>query len=135
MEYSLIQQEKNLAVINALTENYGLTLTADDMALLAENREEALKISARVDFSDGLLKDIAREFCDSSYIEQDDYARTLSDLVDCFYASKTESGETVSDAELLAWMRRDFEECGGSVEALQDKMLEICRRMRLGDAL
>ncbi len=61
MEYSLIQQEKNLAVINALTENYGLTLTADDMALLAENREEALKISARVDFSDGLLKDIARE--------------------------------------------------------------------------
>ncbi|RKM61891.1 hypothetical protein D6855_00285 [Butyrivibrio sp. CB08] len=114
---------------------HGLTLTEADAAALAVARRDTLQSERRVEFGEGIMPKLIRTFCDSTFIDQDDYQETLSRLQDIFYLYKNESMDMVTDDELLAMMKRAFEEeSGGDLEYLEGTALEdFARRVRAGE--
>lgn len=101
---------------NALTARYGLSLTARDMDMLAEKRQEALTDSGRLEVGPGILGKLIYAFCDSPYLMEEDYAGALWELTDAFYSFKKDSRELVTDDELIAFLRDAYDESGGSME-------------------
>lgn len=64
-------------------------------------------------------------FCDSDYIDQENYAETLARLQEIFYLYKNESMDDLTDDELIDFMREAFDkECRGSLEYLEETCLE-----------
>ena len=131
--------QKKQAVIelqgcNELTIKYGLTLSDEDINELVEYRFKALKDTGRIEFSEGVMKKIVEDFCDSPYIMQQNYKDTLMELQDCFYYFKGEAMEQIADDELITFMKIHFnEECHGSLEYLSETNLEeLCRNTRYG---
>lgn len=110
---------------NSLTADYGLRLTAEDAELLLQVRRDTLKEQQRVEFSGGILPKLIEAFCDSDYIRQDSYVETLSELQEIFYVYKNESLDLLTDEELLAFMREQFDGvCYGSIQYLSETCLE-----------
>ena len=122
------RKQEELAVLTAANEDtaqYGLVLTKQDAQELMACRDESLARYRRVEFGKGILDRLIYTFCDSQYIEQDDYLKTVEELQDIFYAFKHEAGEKLTDDELLAFMKEQFETvCFGSTEYLRDTCLE-----------
>lgn len=124
-----------LLACNAVTARYGLRLSPAEAAMLAEAQVQALRGSGRVAFAGGLPETIALAFCDSPYLDRDNYAEALAVLIEAFYAFKSESLDEIDDAEAIALMRRlfDGEYCEGSLDRLTDELLpEAARRIRAG---
>ncbi len=129
--YELItaqSQKQDLTLIlecNRKTEQFGLILNQDEANSLMLARKDALGDNQRVEFGTGILPKIIDLFCDSQYINQDNYTETLSELQDIFYTYKNETPEELTDDELLNFMRRQFEEiCFGDLEYLRSTCLE-----------
>lgn len=129
------QEAQSLRATNALTARYGLTLSEHDITTLLENRQTALSQTGRVEFSQGILEKLVFAFCDSPYVFQDTYVETLLSLQDAFYYFKNESLDTLTDDELIAFMKEHFDgDCEGSVEYLTETLLEdFCRSIRFDD--
>lgn len=107
----------DLALCNAKSERYGLSLTEEQMGELAQRRVEALRATGRVEFGRGILVELVAAFCDSPYLFQDTYDETLAELQDAFYRFKEDSHEQIADRDLIDVMRRAFDhEAHGSVE-------------------
>jgi hypothetical protein len=117
---------------NEFTARYGLQLSEPEIQLLVENRREVLEKNGRVEFGGGVIQKIIKEFFDSPYLLQDNYAQTLMELQECFYYFKKEALEKLSDDELIRLMKKYFDDvCQGSVEFLQSSILEnYCRDIR-----
>lgn len=134
--FSLIPagQEQELAASNHISEKFGLTLSQSQMQELLTRRTQALRSTGRVEFGGGILPKLIKTFCDSPYLTQTEYAQTLEELQDLFYAFKSESGERLTDDELLGLMRWCFDgPAGGATEYLAGVCLEeLCRKMRQG---
>lgn len=131
------RQKEELAVLEAVNEDtaqFGLTLTETEAKELMVCRNESLARYQRVEFGRGILDKLIFVFCDSQYIDQDNYLVTLEALQEIFYAFKHEAGEKLTDDELLAFMREQFESvCYGSTEYLRDTCLErYAARLRKG---
>lgn len=123
-----------LEKLNTLSVRYGLSLTAAAQKRLLVREGEALSERGRVAFGGSILPKLVYAFCDSPYIGADDYEELLSELADAFYYFKNESGDTVTDDELIAFMRESFDECGGSIEYLVGTSLEaLCHFPHLED--
>jgi hypothetical protein len=131
-----VDNRQELSASNRISEKFGLTLTQSQMQELAVRRTQALRDTGRVEFGGGILPKLILAFCDSPYLTQADYARTLAELQELFYAFKSESGERLTDDELLSEMRRCFDgPAGGGVEYLAGVSLEeLCRALRQGGA-
>ena len=125
-------EAQGLSETNALTARYGLTLSEQDIATLMEKRVTALSETGRVEFGKGILEKLVFAFCDSPYLFQDTYMETLLALQDAFYYFKNESLDALTDDELIAFMKEQFDgECEGSVEYLTGTLLEdLCRDIR-----
>ncbi|MBC5736891.1 DUF6323 family protein [Lawsonibacter faecis] len=123
---------RDLELCNRATAEYGLALTNRQMLALAERRVQALRDADRVEFGEGVLKKLVFAFRDSPYLDQAHYEETLTELQDIFYFYKNESGERLSDDELIAHMRGAYNGwCRGSLEALAGTELALlCRRLR-----
>ena len=68
-------------------------------------------------------------FCDSPYIEQENYADTLAELQEAFYYFKTEAMDRFSDDELIEYMVKVFNgRAQGSAEYLSGTSLEALAR-------
>ncbi|WP_294149206.1 DUF6323 family protein [uncultured Clostridium sp.] len=107
------------------TEEHGLTLTREEAAELVVSRNGSLKKYRRVEFGRGMLDKLVYTFCDSEYINSDDYLETLEELLELFYEFRNESGDKLSDDELLAFMKEQFEGvCYGDLEYLGGTCLE-----------
>ena len=117
---------------NDYTIRYGLQLSDEDIHELAESRSEALERCGRIEFGGGVIQKLILQFADSSYLNQEDYARTLIELQDIFYYFKNESIEELSDDELIKLMKKYYDDvCQGSLEYLNSTMLEnYCRDVR-----
>ncbi len=131
------EQKKEIARIlsfNDKTKRYGLTLTDKDAGLLLAGRRNTLKEQRRVEFGESILPKIIEAFCDSQYINQDDYVEMLMALQDIFHLYKNESQDQLTDDELLTFMREQFEGlCFGSLEYLSETCLErFARAIRGG---
>lgn len=119
---------------NEVTMRYGVTLSDTQIENLINKRFESLKSTGRVEFGDGILKELIEAFCDSPYIIQENYEETLEELQDIFYFFKGEAMDQIADDELIEFMKEYFNgECQGSIEYLSGTNLEeLCRNTRYG---
>ncbi len=131
------QQKQGVAKVlecNEKTEQFGLVLSQEEATALMLSRKAALGESRRVEFGEGILPKIIYLFCDSQYINQDNYADTLSELQEIFYLYKNDTMDELTDDELLGFMRQQFDEvCFGDMEYLKNTCLErFSRAVRSG---
>lgn len=109
---------------NRKTGHFGLTLTKQDAELLLEERSQALREQKRVEFGGGILPQIIDTFCDSGYIQQENYVSTLIRLQEIFYLYKNEMQDEITDSELLNLMKEQFELlCFGDLDYLEGTCL------------
>ena len=111
---------------NHFTQKYGLVLGKEDAALLAQERADVLRAQRRVEFGPGILPKIIYTFCDSPYIYQDNYCESLARLQEIFFQYKNEMMDELSDDELLAFMREQFDQvCCGDFGYLEGTCLDL----------
>ena len=130
--WSTPNQIQKVIETNQYTERFGLVLSEEDAELLVQERRNCLKEQQRVEFGEGILTKIICTFCDSPYIQKEEYAATVARLQDIFYLYKNESLDELTDDELLAYMKEKFdEECEGDLEYLESTVLEeFARKIR-----
>ena len=121
---ALVQRQADaLRKTNDVTEEYGLTLSDDDIRQLLVTRRESLSDSARIEFGDGIAARLVLAFADSPYLTQENYARTIAALLVLFDTFKNELRDVYNDRELLTFMRNAFDgECAGSLEILETEV-------------
>lgn len=122
------KQQNELAVLisfNEKTEQFGLTLTKEDAQELMICRNESLKKYERVEFGNGILDKLIYTFCDSQYINQENYLETLVQLQKIFYEFKNETRDKVADDELMVFMKEQYESvCAGDFNYLETTCLD-----------
>lgn|GEM_PF-6036413 len=57
----------------------------------------------------GMLDKLIYMFCDSEYINSDNYLETPEGLIELFYEFRNETDDRLTDDELLAFMKEQFE--------------------------
>lgn len=123
----LLQQEcqvKGIIETNRETARFGLELSEQDAKLILQERNRTLREQRRVEFGEGVLSRIIYEFCDSAYIDQDNYVETIIRLQEIFYLYKNEMLDEITDDELLHFMKEQFESiCFGDLEYLESTCL------------
>ncbi|NCB73255.1 MAG: hypothetical protein EOM51_00710 [Clostridia bacterium] len=114
---------------NEFSVKYGLMLSEGQIQSLVERRFESLRDNGRIEFGEGVLNKLIHSFCDSPYINQQNYEESLSELQDAFYYFKNETDERLSDDELIEYMKDTFDgKAQGSIEYLTATSLEELRR-------
>ena len=98
-------------------------------------RNASLKKYRRVEFGEGILDKLIFTFCDSQYINQENYREVMEELQDIFYSFKNEAMDLLTDDELLTFMKEQFEEiCMGDTEYLESTCLpRFACAIRFGD--
>lgn len=94
---------------NGFLKKYGLKVTSEDVKVIIEKRNEALKKSGRIETSNEIVSRLIKEFCDSSYISNENFLETINELIEAFYYYKTETKNKISDEELIRFMREHYE--------------------------
>lgn len=132
--YQIQQGMQEIRACNEFSGRYGLMLNEGEIRELAECRQKALKDTDRIEFGGGILPKLIRAFCDSPYLDRENYASTLVELQEAFYYFKSEAQEAFSDDELIEFMVTVFNErAQGSVDYLTTVSLEeLCRDAREG---
>lgn len=130
--WSTQNQIQKVMQTNQYTEQFGLTLSEKDAELLVQERKNSLKEQQRVEFGEGILTKIIELFCDSPYIQEEEYTFIVARLQEIFYLYKNESLDELTDDELLVYMKEKFDgECEGDLEYLEGTVLEeFARKIR-----
>lgn len=111
---------------NRVTEQYGLSLSEREAELIVEERGGALREQRRVEFGESITPKIIYEFCDSDFMDRNNYVNTIIRLQEIFYLYKNEMLDEISDDELLHFMREQFDRtCYGDLEYLESTCLAI----------
>ena len=97
------------AVLNEKTAPFGLILSPSQIAALQKQEGQALSRTGRVCFGKSILPRLAAAFAGSPHIQARDWADTLGELTDLFYALKRETEDALSDDELIGRMARTFD--------------------------
>jgi hypothetical protein len=119
-----------LLVTNEESAKYGLLLSARDASELIESRNLTIHNYGRVELGIDVVKRIISEFCSSPFINTEDYAMTLNELVDIFYYMKNETDDRIGDSELIGLMKVCFNNsCRGSTELLKNRELALIARI------
>lgn len=124
---------------NKLTNKYALMLNEKQIYNLLEKKRDVLKSTGRIEFRNGVVEKIIKEFCDSPYINQDDYERILNELIEMFYEYKNQTLDMVADDDLIKFMRRAFDGiCKGDIEYLSGTIMykmknEILKGKRINE--
>ena len=88
---------------------FGLTLSPAQTAALQKTEEQSLERTGRVCFGASILPRLAAAFAGSAHIQACDWADTLGELTELFYALKRETEDALSDDELIGRMARTFD--------------------------
>lgn len=124
----LMEQDQlgSLMETNQKTEKFGLCITQEDAELILQERRNTLREQKRIEFGEGIVQRIIYEFCDSDYIDQENYVNTLIRLQEIFYLYKNETEDELTDDELLHFMKEQFETiCFGDLEYLEGTCLSV----------
>lgn len=114
----------NIKKCNEYTSKYGLVLSDNQISNLLERRKETLKETGRIEFREGIVDKLIKEFCDSPYINKENYAETLYELIEIFYEYKNETMEIIADDELIEFMKKSFDGiCQGDLEYLSGTVM------------
>ena len=115
---------KNIKKCNEYTSKYGLVLSDNQISNLLERRKETLKETGRIEFREGIIDKLIKEFCDSPYINQENYAEILYELIEMFYEYKNETMDLITDDELIEFMKKSFDGiCQGDLEYLSGTVM------------
>lgn len=118
-------QIQKIMETNNYSERYGLILTNEDAELLSIERQNSLREQRRVEFGQGIMTKIIYAFCNSDYIDQNNYVDTLIYLQNIFYLFKNEMMDEITDDELINFMKEQFETiCYGDLDYLSGTCLE-----------
>lgn len=127
------RMEEKILSCNEVSKKYGLSLSPAQAAIFAKNINEILNKAGRIEFGEGIADRIILAFCDSPYILSENYEDFLRELADLFYHFKNETHELVSDAELISFMKSEFDgECAGSMDLLSQSLTELARHINAG---
>ena len=109
------------AMLNEKTAPFGLSLSPAQIAVLQKQEGQALSRTGRVCFGKSILPRLAAAFTGSPHIQACDWADTLGELTELFYALKRETEDSLSDDELIERMVRTFDgPAQGSTTLLAD---------------
>ena len=119
---------------NLKAQKYGLALSEKDAREIMASRNYVLKSLGRVELGIDVINKIISVFCTAPYINQSDYTVIINDLVEGFYYMKNETRDKVDDDDLIALMKKYFDDrCHGSVELLLNRELgTLARYIREG---
>lgn len=119
---------------NGSLAHFGLFISPQQAQALVQGQAAALQAAGRVEFGEGILPRMAFAFCNSPYVAPGTFTDILSELTEIFYYFKTESGEQLTDDELLENMKAAYDgPCGGHIPYLRETLLEeLARSARLG---
>ena len=125
---ALLQNQQNqlgkVLETNKETEHFGLALTLQYAELIVQERKNSLKEQRRIEFGEGIVTKIIYEFCDSDFIDQNNYVDTIIRLQEIFYLFKNEMQDEITDDELLHIMKEQFEQlCFGDLDYLEGTCL------------
>jgi len=119
-------QVQAVARMNQRTEKFGLVLTEEEAQQLVSLRRANLQEQQRVEFGEGILPKLIDRFCDSPYIDRNNYAHMIARLQEIFYLYKNEMLDEITDDELLEFMREQFDTvCFGDLDYLEETCLDI----------
>jgi len=126
---------KDLVDLNAKANNYGLTITENIAREISVHRQAALIENERVELKSDAITRLTSAFLQTRYINQEDFAETMGEIINLFYYIKNETGFFFTDDELIKEMLKVFTEtCFGSLELMQGKGLEkILRKDKYDD--
>ena len=114
----------NIKKCNEYTSKYGIVLSDNQISNMLERRKETLKETGRIELRFGIIDKLIKEFCDSLYVNQENFAETLYELIEIFYEYKNETMDLITDDELLAFMKKSFDGiCQGNLEYLSGTIL------------
>lgn len=114
---------------NTFLVKYGLNLSELEIKQIIEKKNESLKRSGRIEFEGCIADKMIKAFCDSSYVNQENFADTICELIEIFYYYKTETKNLIADDELINFMRKYYDEIAcGDVEYLANKVLEKIKK-------
>ena len=114
---------------NAITSNFGLTLSESEASELIEIKNSIVRQSGRIEFSGGIINELILEFCDSPYLTGFNYSETIAELIEIFYYFKNETLDEIDDADLIVLIKQAFDNnCNGSLELLKSRDMEILAR-------
>lgn len=114
----------NIKKCNEYTSKYGLILSDNQINNILERRKETLKETGRIEFREGIIDKLIKKFCDLPYINQENYAETLYELVEIFYEYKNETMDLFTDDELIKFMKKSFDEIAqGDLEYLSGTIM------------
>ena len=114
----------NIKKCNEYISKYGLVLSDNQIENILERRKETLKETGRVELREGIIDKLIKEFCDSPYINQENYAETLYELIEMFYEYKNETMDLITDDELIEFMKKSFDGiCQGDLEYLSGTVM------------
>ena len=125
----IINKRKQIEIVNIkrcneYTSKYGLVLSDNQISNILERRKEILKETGRVELREGIIDKLIKEFCDSPYINQENYAETLYELIEIFYEYKNETMDLITDDELINFMKKSFDGiCQGDLEYLSGTVM------------
>ncbi len=135
MNSSLMERQMadQILACNEKIEKYGLVLTEQQALALMQTRTNALKENKRIELNGGVVDKLILAFCDSPYIDQDNYEDTLHELISLFYDLKNNTWDTVSDDEVIGFMKDAFNNrCHGSLELLSGEALRLSEHIHRG---
>ncbi len=109
---------------NEYTARFGLELSKEDAQMIVSSRKTVLRQLGRVEFGKSVTDAVIKEFCDSQYIDQNNYTETVIRLQEIFFTFKNETMDQLSDDELLHFMREQFDGvCSGDLDYLEETVL------------
>ena len=119
----------NIKNCNELSSKYGLVLNDIQIKNLLEKRKEILNDKGRIEFRNGVIDKIIKEFCDSPYLNEENYVETLYDLLEIFYECKNETMDLISDDELIKSMKDSFDGvCQGNLDFLSGVIMNEMKK-------
>lgn len=126
---------RSIVDLNAKANNYGLTITENIAKEISLRRREALNENERFEFKSDAITRLTSAFLETRYINQDEFAYIIGEIIDIFYYLKNETENTISDDDLISEMLDTFTHlCFGSIEQMQSKGIEkILRRYKFND--
>ena len=109
---------------NQKTKHFGLILTEQDAKLILQERNHTLREQRRIELGESIIPKMIYEFCDSDFIDQNNYVSTMIRLQEIFYLYKNEIQDEITDDELLHLMKEQFDQiCFGDLEYLEGTCL------------
>lgn len=104
---------------------FGFTLSPAQTAALQKQEEQSLERTGRICFGASILPRLASAFAGSPHIQAGDWAQTLGEMTELFYALKSETEDRLSDEELIARMVCAFDgPAQGALSLVADFVLD-----------